>query len=164
MSSQVDVENLDAGYDELQVLSQVSFSLEPGQIGCMLGPSGCGKTTVLRAIAGFEPAWGGSILIDRVLVSSAATCLVPEKRNVGMVFQDFALFPHLNVEDNVCFGLKGMAPKEQQIRVQEMLAIVGMPAYAQAWPHQLSGGQQQRIALARALAPTSYCSVNTLLW
>jgi len=153
VSSQVDVENLDAGYDGLQVLSQVSFSLEPGQIGCMLGPSGCGKTTVLRAIAGFEPVWSGRILIDRVVVSSASGCLVPEKRHVGMVFQDFALFPHLKVEENVRFGLRGMAPKEQQLRVQEMLAIVGMPAYAQAYPHQLSGGQQQRIALARALAP-----------
>ena len=153
MSSRVEIEKLDAGYDDLQVLSQFDFSLEPGQIGCILGPSGCGKTTVLRAIAGFEQIWHGRILIDRVLVSSEAICLPPEKRNVGMVFQDFALFPHLKVEDNLRFGLKGMDPKQQQIRVQEMLAIVGMPAFAQAYPHQLSGGQQQRIALARALAP-----------
>ena len=153
MSSSVDLENVDAGYDDLQVLSRVSISLEPGQIGCILGPSGCGKTTVLRVIAGFEAVWAGRILIDRVEVSSESACLVPEKRNVGMVFQDFALFPHLSVEDNVRFGLKGMPAKEQQRRVQEMLAIVGMPAFAQAWPHQLSGGQQQRIALARALAP-----------
>jgi iron(III) transport system ATP-binding protein len=153
VSSRVEIEKLDAGYDDLQVLNQVDFSLEPGQIGCILGPSGCGKTTVLRAIAGFEPIWRGRILIDSVLVSSEATCLPPEKRNVGMVFQDFALFPHLKVEDNIRFGLKGMDAKEQQIRVQEMLAIVGMPAFAKAYPHQLSGGQQQRIALARALAP-----------
>lgn len=153
MSSRVDIEKLDAGYDDLQVLNQVDFSLEPGQIGCILGPSGCGKTTVLRAIAGFEPVWRGRILIDRELVSSETTCLVPEKRNVGMVFQDFALFPHLRVEDNLRFGLRGMDPKDQQVRIQEMLAIVGMPAFAQAYPHQLSGGQQQRIALARALAP-----------
>ena len=153
MSSRVDIEKLDAGYDDLQVLNQVDFSLEPGQIGCILGPSGCGKTTVLRAIAGFEPIWSGRILIDRVLVSSENVCLVPEKRNVGMVFQDFALFPHLKVEDNLRFGLRGMDEKAQQVRVQEMLAIVGMPAFAQAYPHQLSGGQQQRIALARALAP-----------
>jgi len=153
MTSQIDVENLATGYDDLQVLNQVSFSLQPGQIGCMLGPSGCGKTTVLRAIAGFEPVWQGRILIDQVEVSSAKTFLVPEKRNIGMVFQDFALFPHLRVEDNVRFGLKGMDRKQQLSRVQEMLAIVGMPAYAQAYPHQLSGGQQQRIALARALAP-----------
>ena len=153
MTAQIDVENVATGYDDLQVLNQVSFSLQPGQIGCMLGPSGCGKTTVLRAIAGFEPVWQGRILIDQVEVSSAQTFVVPEKRNVGMVFQDFALFPHLRVEDNVRFGLKGMDRKLQHSRVKEVLAIVGMLAYAQAYPHQLSGGQQQRIALARALAP-----------
>ena len=153
MTSQLDVEKLDAGYDDLQVLNQVSFSLQPGQIGCMLGPSGCGKTTVLRAIAGFELAWHGRILIDGVEVSSRKFNLPPEQRKIGMVFQDFALFPHLKVEDNVRFGLKGMNKRDQQSRVHEMLAIVGLPAYAQAYPHQLSGGQQQRIALARALAP-----------
>ena len=153
MTSQLDVENLDAGYDDLQVLNQVSFSLQPGEIGCMLGPSGCGKTTVLRVIAGFESAWRGRVLIDNVEVSSSKVQLPPERRNIGMVFQDFALFPHLRVEDNVRFGLKGMDRRAQQVRTQEMLAIVGMPAYAKAYPHQLSGGQQQRIALARALAP-----------
>jgi len=153
MTSQLDVEKLDAGYDDLQVINQVSFSLRPGQIGCMLGPSGCGKTTVLRAIAGFEPAWNGRILIDGIEVSSRKINLPPERRNIGMVFQDFALFPHLRVEDNIRFGLKGWSKQQQQSRTQEMLAIVGMPAYARAYPHQLSGGQQQRIALARALAP-----------
>ena len=153
MTAQLDVENLEAGYDDLRVLNQVSFSLQPGQIGCMLGPSGCGKTTVLRAIAGFEPAWNGRILINNVEVSSRKFNLPPEQRNIGMVFQDFALFPHLKVEDNIRFGLKGWNKRDQQSRVQEMLAIVGMPAYARAYPHQLSGGQQQRIALARALAP-----------
>ena len=153
MTSKLDVEKLDAGYEDLQVLNQISFSLRPGEIGCVLGPSGCGKTTVLRAVAGFEPAWRGRILIDDTVVSSRKFNLPPEKRNIGMVFQDFALFPHLRVEDNVRFGLKGLNRREQQTRIQEMLAIVGMPAYAQAYPHQLSGGQQQRIALARALAP-----------
>ena len=153
MTSHLEVEKLDAGYEDLQVLNQVSFTLQPGEIGCMLGPSGCGKTTVLRAIAGFEPAWRGRILIDDIEVSSRKTYLPPEKRNIGMVFQDFALFPHLRVEDNVRFGLKRLSRQEQQVRIQEMLAIVGMPAYAHAYPHQLSGGQQQRIALARALAP-----------
>ena len=153
MTSKLDVEKLDAGYDDLQVLDQISFSLHPGEIGCVLGPSGCGKTTVLRAVAGFEPAWRGRILIDDTVVSSRKFNLPPEKRSIGMVFQDFALFPHLRVEDNVRFGLKGLNRREQQTRIQEMLAIVGMPAYAQAYPHQLSGGQQQRIALARALAP-----------
>lgn len=153
MSGHIEVEKLDAGYDDLQVLNQVSFELQPGEIGCMLGPSGCGKTTVLRSIAGFEPAWSGRILIDSVEVSRNSFSLPPEQRNIGMVFQDFALFPHLRVEQNVSFGLHRLAHREQQARAQEMLAIVGMLAYAQAYPHQLSGGQQQRVALARALAP-----------
>jgi len=153
MSGQLEVENLDAGYDDLQVLNQVSFSLQPGEIGCMLGPSGCGKTTVLRSIAGFESAWRGRIVIDSVEVSRRKFSLPPEQRNIGMVFQDFALFPHLRVDDNVGFGLQQLSRRKQQARVQEMLAIVGMLAYAQAYPHQLSGGQQQRVALARALAP-----------
>ncbi|MCH8177625.1 MAG: ABC transporter ATP-binding protein, partial [Proteobacteria bacterium] len=153
MTSKLEVENLDVSYDEYQVLRQVSFTLEPGKIGCMLGPSGCGKTTVLRAIAGFEPALGGRILIDRVEVSSIHYCLAPEKRNIGMVFQDFALFPNLSVADNIGFGLKSWRKKDRQGRVQELLAMIGMPAYGQAYPHQLSGGQQQRVALARAMAP-----------
>jgi iron(III) transport system ATP-binding protein len=153
VTSQLDVVDLDAGYDDLQVLNQVSFRLQPGEIGCLLGPSGCGKSTVLRCIAGFEPAWNGHIFIDNAEVSSRRYSLPPEQRNIGMVFQDFALFPHLRVEDNVGFGLKHLPRRERQSRIQEMLAIVGMPAYAQAYPHQLSGGQQQRIALARALAP-----------
>jgi iron(III) transport system ATP-binding protein len=135
------------------VLKAVSFTLKPGKIGCILGPSGCGKTTVLRAIAGFEPAYGGRILIDQVEVSSRDYCVATEKRNIGMVFQDFALFPHLSVADNVRFGLKSWPSREQKERVQELLAMIGMPAYGQAFPHQLSGGQQQRVALARAMAP-----------
>lgn len=153
MTSQLEVEELVVAYDNRPVLNRVSFSLEPGQIGCMLGPSGCGKTTVLRALAGFEPLQQGQILIDGFQVSSSKYCLPPEKRNIGMVFQDFALFPHLNVADNIRFGLKNWRSRLQQARVQELLAIVGMPAYAQAYPHQLSGGEQQRISLARALAP-----------
>ena len=153
MTSQLDVEQLDAGYHDLQVLNQVSFSLQPGEIGCILGPSGCGKSTVLRSIAGFEAAWGGRILIDQVEVSTSTFSVPPEQRNIGMVFQDFVLFPHLKVDDNVRFGLHRLERYEQQARVQEMLAIVGMLPYAQAYPHQLSGGQQQRVALARALAP-----------
>jgi iron(III) transport system ATP-binding protein len=153
MTSQLDVENIDAGYDDLQVLKRVSFSLQPGEIGCMLGPSGCGKTTVLRSIAGFESVWSGRILVDNIEISNSHFNLPTERRNIGMMFQDFALFPHLRVEDNVRFGLQRLQRREQQARVQEMLAIVGMLAYAQAYPHQLSGGQQQRVALARALAP-----------
>jgi iron(III) transport system ATP-binding protein len=153
MTSQLEVNNLVVGYDGQQVVNQVSFILEAGSIGCMLGPSGCGKTTVLRAIAGFEPVIKGRILIDDVEVSSPGRCLSPDKRNIGMVFQDFALFPHLSVAGNIQFGLRNWSPEKSQSRVQELLAIVGMPASANAYPHQLSGGQQQRIALARALAP-----------
>ena len=153
MTSQLDVEDLVVSYASHRVLNEISFSLKPGQIGCMLGPSGCGKTTVLRALAGFEPVQHGRILIDRVEVSSRKYCLPPEKRNIGMVFQDFALFPHLSVADNIRFGLKNWSSSSQRSRVQELLAIVGMPAYAKAYPHQLSGGQQQRVSLARALAP-----------
>ncbi len=153
MTSQLGVENLDVSYDDYQVLRQVSFALDPGNIGCILGPSGCGKTTVLRAIAGFEPAQDGRILIDQVEVSSSHYCLAPEKRNIGMVFQDFALFPNLSVAGNIAFGLRTWSKKDRRARVQELLAMTGMPAYSQAYPHQLSGGQQQRVALARAMAP-----------
>ena len=153
MTSQLEIENLDVRYADNQVLNRISFSLEPGKIGCILGPSGCGKTTVLRAIAGFEPLFDGRILIDQVEVSSSHYCVAPEKRNIGMIFQDFALFPHLSVADNIRFGLKSWDTKQQEARVQELLAITGMVAYGQAYPHQLSGGQAQRIALARAMAP-----------
>ena len=153
MTSQLDIENLDVSYGDNQVLRQVSFSLQPGNIGCILGPSGCGKTTVLRAIAGFEPVLGGRILINQVEVSSSIFCIAPEQRDIGMIFQDFALFPHLSVADNIGFGLKSWSAGQQQTRVREMLAITGMLAYGQAYPHQLSGGQQQRVALARAMAP-----------
>ena len=153
MTSQLDVQSLDVSYGEHRVLEQISFTLEPGDIGCMLGPSGCGKTTVLRAIAGFEPALSGRILIDHVEVSSPNYCLPPEKRNIGMVFQDFGLFPNMSVAENIEFGLRGWKPKAQHARVQELLAMIGMPAYGKAYPHQLSGGQQQRVALARAMAP-----------
>jgi len=153
VTSQLDIEKLDLSYGDNQVLNQVSFSLEPGKIGCILGPSGCGKTTVLRAIAGFEPLVGGRILINQVEVSSSIYCVPPEKRNIGMIFQDFALFPHLSVTDNILFGLKSWNTGQQQARARELLAITGMLAYGQAYPHQLSGGQQQRVALARAMAP-----------
>jgi len=153
VTSQLDIEKLDVSYGDNQVLRQISFSLQPGNIGCILGPSGCGKTTVLRAIAGFEPVLGGRILINQVEVSSSYFCVAPEKRDIGMIFQDFALFPHLSVADNIGFGLKSWSSGQQQTRVREMLAITGMLAYGQAYPHQLSGGQQQRVALARAMAP-----------
>jgi len=153
VTAQLDIENLDLSYGDYQVLNQISFSVSPGNIGCILGPSGCGKTTVLRAIAGFEAILSGRILIDQVEVSSSRYCLPPEKRDIGMIFQDFALFPHLSVADNIRFGLKSWNARKQAARIQELLAITGMLAYGQAYPHQLSGGQMQRVALARAMAP-----------
>ncbi|MCY7312898.1 MAG: ABC transporter ATP-binding protein [Pseudoxanthomonas sp.] len=131
----------------------LDLALEAGQVGCLLGASGCGKTTVLRAVAGFEPLRAGSISIDGVLVASPSLQLPPEQRRVGMMFQDYALFPHLSVEANVGFGLARLPRRQIQARVAEMLALVGLAERAGAFPHELSGGQQQRVALARALAP-----------
>ena len=142
------------------VVVALSFTLEPGAIGCIVGSSGCGKTTLLRAIAGFLPVSGGSIVIGERLVARGGAIakdsgvnLPPEERGVGLVFQDFALFPHLRVEDNVAFGLRGDAAGARHARVAELLALVGLSAQARKYPHELSGGQQQRVALARALAP-----------
>ena len=135
------------------VVNQLSLQLEQGHIGCLLGASGCGKTTVLRAIAGFEPLRHGRIELDQRVLSSPEGSIAPEKRQVGMMFQDYALFPHLSVEKNIGFGLRKWAKSERQSRVEEMLNLVGLESLAQRYPHELSGGQQQRLALARALAP-----------
>ena len=135
------------------VVRDVSLQLAPGDIACLLGPSGCGKTTLLRAIAGFAPLQAGRIAIMGREVSGAGVQVPTERRNVGMVFQDYALFPHLTVQGNVGFGLHGLAASAAQARVQEMLHMVGLQSLAQRYVHELSGGQQQRVALARALAP-----------
>lgn len=135
------------------IVNEVSFSLQRGEIGCLLGPSGCGKTTLLRAIAGFQPLLRGAIHLTDNLVSSPAVHVAPERRGVGMVFQDFALFPHLTVAQNIAFGLQQQNRQQQQARVDELLDRIGLPGYQARYPHELSGGQQQRIALARALAP-----------
>ncbi len=140
-------------YQDKATFSQLSFSLRKGQIGCLLGPSGCGKTTALRCLAGFEAVSGGVIHLNGKLVSSADFHLPAEKRQIGMVFQDYALFPHLNVEKNVAFGLHRLERDARQQRVDELLEVVGLRGFKQAYPHELSGGQQQRVALARALAP-----------
>lgn len=131
----------------------VSLGLMAGEIGVLLGPSGCGKTTLLRAIAGLEPIVAGQIrLADRV-VATPALSLDVKQRRVGMVFQDYALFPHMTVAQNVGYGLHGLSVTAREHRVQEVLALVDLQASSQAYPHALSGGQQQRVALARALAP-----------
>jgi iron(III) transport system ATP-binding protein len=133
----------------------VSLGLAQGQIGVLIGPSGCGKTTLLRAVAGLEPLAGGRVSVAGQVVSDAARGLhlPPERRRIGMVFQDYALFPHLSVAANVAFGLRALPRAEAEARVAEMLELVGLAHAAKRLPHQLSGGQQQRIALARALAP-----------
>ncbi len=133
----------------------VSLGLQSGQIGVLIGPSGCGKTSLLRAVAGLEPCAAGRVSIGGDALSDASIGLhrAPEQRQIGMVFQDYALFPHLSVADNVAFGIARLARAERAERVQRMLALVGLAHVAQRAPHQLSGGQQQRVALARALAP-----------
>jgi iron(III) transport system ATP-binding protein len=153
MPSQLEVAGVSVSYGETAVVHDVDLTLEPGGIGCLLGPSGCGKTTLLRAIAGFEPVSAGEIRLHGRLVSRPGTTLPPERRRVGMVFQDFALFPHLNVERNLAFGLRQQSGRERRERTGELLELVGMTSAARQYPHQLSGGQQQRIALARAMAP-----------
>ena len=135
------------------VVNDLNLVVEKGHIGCLLGASGCGKTTVLRAIAGFEPLRAGTIHLDGRLLSSSQGSVVPEKRNVGMMFQDYALFPHLSVEKNIGFGLRKIEKAKRLMRIEEMLALVGLEGLAKRYPHELSGGQQQRVALARALAP-----------
>ena len=131
----------------------VSFGLQRGDIGVLIGPSGCGKTTLLRAIAGLERASGGEIRISRQVVGSERVHVPAEARRIGMVFQDYALFPHLDVGRNVAFGIESLPRAERAARVAEVLALVGLPGMERRMPHELSGGQQQRVALARALAP-----------
>ncbi len=134
-------------------IHELSFRLQQGRIGCLLGPSGCGKTTVLRCIAGFEAIDAGEIRLNGVAVSGPHHVFPVEQRRVGMVFQDYALFPHLNVEDNVGFGLHGLPRPQRSRRVGELLETVSLAHARRKFLHQLSGGQQQRVALARALAP-----------
>jgi iron(III) transport system ATP-binding protein len=145
------------GYSRQTVVAELSLDLARGEIGCLLGASGCGKTTVLRAIAGFEPLRAGRILLNGREIAAAGTGLPPEARRIGMMFQDYALFPHLDAAANVGFGLRALAKQpakpSRAARVRELLDLVGLADRAGAYPHELSGGQQQRIALARALAP-----------
>jgi iron(III) transport system ATP-binding protein len=131
----------------------VSFGLRAGDIGVLIGPSGCGKTTLLRAVAGLERASAGEIKLAKSTVSSVNTFVPAESRRIGMVFQDYALFPHLDVAHNVAFGIHHLPKAERSARVQEVLELVDLPDTAKRYPHELSGGQQQRVALARALAP-----------
>jgi iron(III) transport system ATP-binding protein len=149
----LELTGIDLAYGTHRIVEQLSMQLDKGRIGCLLGPSGCGKTTVLRSIAGFEHICAGEIRLDGQLVSSTRVHLPPERRRIGMVFQDYALFPHLSIIDNVGFGLHDTPEAQRRTRVAELLELVGLPEQGRKFPHELSGGQQQRVALARALAP-----------
>ncbi len=153
MQRQLEVKNATVAYAGKPVVSGVSLVLNAGEIGCLLGPSGCGKTSLLRAIAGFEPLVEGEIHLHGRCVTRPGSTLAPEKRRVGMVFQDFALYPHLTVAKNVAFGLRNHSRSERRLRVDELLRLVDLQGQGEKYPHQLSGGQQQRVALVRAMAP-----------
>lgn len=140
-------------YGAKQALNDVSLSVAPGEIVCLVGPSGCGKSTLLRIAAGLETIQQGSVAIAGQTIARPGASLPPERRGIGLVFQDYALFPHLNVLDNVRFGLNRLPAAERDERALAALEQVGMGAFVRAFPHALSGGQQQRVALARAMAP-----------
>ncbi len=148
----LEIRNLIRSFGGRRVVDDVSLSVMPGQVTCLLGPSGCGKSTTLRTIAGVDMQDSGSIYIDGALVCDTVYRVPPEGRSIGLMFQDFALFPHLTVAENVAFGLTGPRA-EKRARVEELLARVDMMAHIEAYPHNLSGGEQQRVALARAIAP-----------
>lgn len=144
---------IDIAYPSRQVIQALSLRMPETGIGCLLGPSGCGKTTLLRAIAGFEPVQHGTIHLEGQELSRSGWTLPPEQRQIGMMFQDLALFPHLTLAANIAFGLRAWQARERQSRVRDLLRLIGLEEDARRYPHQISGGQQQRVALARALAP-----------
>jgi iron(III) transport system ATP-binding protein len=146
------LDHVSHAYGHHAVVKDLSFVLNPGEIGCLLGASGCGKTTVLRLIAGFETPTHGTISLRDAVVGALRRCVPPERRQIGMVFQDYALFPHLTVAGNIGFGIREKSALADR-HIEELLALVGLSGQAHKYPHELSGGQQQRVALARALAP-----------
>jgi iron(III) transport system ATP-binding protein len=154
MPSYLQLDNVSLRYtSDSRAVDGVSFVLKEGELVCLLGPSGCGKTSVLRAITGFNDLDSGEIHLASKLLANTKQSLAPEERNIGMVFQDHALFPHLTVEDNIAFGLQKLKGSEKQARVNTLLELVGLSNQRKSYPHELSGGQSQRVALARALAP-----------
>ena len=150
---QLEINNVSICLGTQCIVNNLNLHLKKGEICGLIGPSGCGKTTLLRAIAGFIGIQKGDILLHHKTVSRPGWQLPPEQRHVGLVFQDYALFPHLNVMQNICFGIRHWHKQQTQNRLNELLNLVDMQAYATHYPHQLSGGQQQRIALVRAMAP-----------
>ncbi|EHH2473288.1 ABC transporter ATP-binding protein [Vibrio vulnificus] len=152
MSCALSIKNLSCQYDAQTVLESLSLEVEQGQIVCLLGASGCGKTTLLKAIAGLLPLSSGEMSLNCMMIDNGEHWVPPEQRNIGMIFQDYALFPHLTVAENVAFGLRGWSSEARQSKVKEMLELVHLSPFADRYPHQLSGGQQQRVAIARSLA------------
>lgn len=149
----LELKNIQIGFSASAIVNNLSLQLQAQEIGCLLGPSGCGKSTVLRAIAGLQSIREGEILLDGRVISSKSFSLPAENRQIGMVFQDFALFPHMTVLQNIEFGLRKWSSQARQQRVAELLQLVGLQKFANRYPYSMSGGEQQRIALARALAP-----------
>ncbi|MFC6583912.1 ABC transporter ATP-binding protein [Sulfitobacter aestuariivivens] len=152
-SPRLEIKNLRRVYAGRAVVDDVSLQIMPGQVTCLLGPSGCGKSTTLRMIAGVEMQDSGTIHVDGKLICDTVFRVPPERREIGLMFQDFALFPHLSVAENVAFGLKSGSKAERRARVEALLDRVELRRFIDGYPHQLSGGEQQRVALARALAP-----------
>ncbi|APX05198.1 MULTISPECIES: ABC transporter ATP-binding protein [Vibrio] len=152
MSCALSIKNLTCQYDDQTVLESLSLEVEQGQIVCLLGASGCGKTTLLKAIAGLLPLSSGQMSLNCLTIDDGENWLPPEQRNIGMIFQDYALFPHLTVAENIAFGLKNETAQQKLLKVEEMLGLVHLKGYGDRYPHQLSGGQQQRVAIARSLA------------
>ncbi len=152
-AARLSFENVSLAYGVLEAVNDVSFELKPGEIVCLLGPSGCGKTTLLRIAAGVERPQTGRVLLDGQTVAGPGVFVPPEKRNVGLMFQDFALFPHLSIIENVGFGLQNLAKSEMLAEARLALKRVGLQDFENNYPHALSGGEQQRVALARALVP-----------
>ena len=145
------LEDVEISFGSEIILTDTDLTVEQAEIDCLLGASGCGKTSILRAIAGFQPISRGNIRLQGQIISSPDFRVPPEKRNIGMVFQDYALFPHLTVSDNIAFGIQHQSRNDRQQRITELLDLVQLPEYGQRYPHELSGGQQQRLSIARAI-------------
>lgn len=153
MNNAIEINNISLSIEGRPILEEISFGVNEVEIACLLGPSGCGKTTLLRCIAGFEKQYQGEVWIKGVRVSNPTHYLPVEQRNIGMVFQDYALFPHMSVRDNIIFGLKKLNASLVAQRLDELVALLSLENHINKYPHNLSGGQQQRVALARAMAP-----------